>query len=185
MVENWYDLLKENQGTNTMSTIAYLTIESTEGGLLSTACNTPDSMGNGYQPGHEDEITVLGFSHNMAWENRSVHSPVQIVKKVDKSSPLISQACSDGSELKCKLTFYRNSPRGGVQEKFYEIDLIGALVRNVHIEMPNVAHFGESEMQEVVDISYRDIHWKHLAATTNGFSSWLDGLKSMKDAAGL
>lgn len=168
-----------------MSTIAYLTIESTEGGLLSTACNTPDSMGNGYQPGHEDEITVLGFSHNMAWENRSVHSPVQIVKKVDKSSPLISQACSDGSELKCKLTFYRNSPRGGVQEKFYEIDLIGALIRNVHIEMPNVAHFGESEMQEVVDISYRDIHWKHLAATTNGFSSWLDGLKSMKDAAGL
>ncbi|MCK6263790.1 type VI secretion system tube protein Hcp [Vibrio sp. ZSDE26] len=165
-----------------MTTIAYMTIESMNNGCLSTSCNTASSMGNGFQDNHENEITVLGFSHNLAWESRSIHSPVQIVKKIDKSSPLLAQSCADGEEMKCKISFYRNAPTGGFQEKFYEIELLGALIRNVHVEMPNIVHLGESEMQEIVDISYRDIQWKHLAATTNGYSSWLNGLDGLKDS---
>ncbi|MGF1748156.1 type VI secretion system tube protein TssD [Vibrio cionasavignyae] len=161
-----------------MSTIAYLTIDSLTGGNLSTGCNTAESMGNGFQSTHENEITILGFSHNLAYDNRSIHSPVQVIKKIDKASPLLAQACADGSELNCTLTFYRHSPTGGTQEKFYEIILVGALIRNIQVEMPNVIHLGEAEMQEIVDIAYRDIHWKHLAATTNGYSSWLGALGS-------
>ena len=155
-----------------MATIAYLTIESTNKGSLSSGCNTPASMGNGFQKFHEDEITVLSYSHNVAWDNRSIHSPVQIIKKIDKSSPLLAQACSDGDSLKCTLTFYRHSPSGGSQEAFYEIILNGALIRNVRSDMPNVANSGDAEMQEVISISYRDIQWKHITATTNAFSSW-------------
>ena len=41
-----------------MATIAYLTIESTNKGSLSSGCNTPASMGNGFQKFHKDGITV-------------------------------------------------------------------------------------------------------------------------------
>ncbi|MCG9609983.1 type VI secretion system tube protein Hcp [Vibrio harveyi] len=73
-------------------------------GCLSTGCNTFYSMGNSYQLGHEDEITALSFSHSIAHDSRSIHAPIQIVKKIDRSSPVLAQACSDGEELKCRLT---------------------------------------------------------------------------------
>ena len=45
-----------------MTTIAYmLTIESIEGGLLSMACNTPDSMGNGYQSAMKTRLQFWVF----------------------------------------------------------------------------------------------------------------------------
>ncbi|NRF26856.1 Hcp family type VI secretion system effector [Vibrio coralliilyticus] len=155
-----------------MSTNAFLTIESMSNGCLSTACNTLDSMGNSYQLGHEDEITVLSFSHSVAHDNRSIHHPIQIVKKVDKASPILAQACSDGEELTCKLTFYRPNPKGG-RELFYEINLTGALIRSVSTHMPHVIDFNDNEMSETLLIAYRDISWRHVGANTGAFASWL------------
>ncbi|NAW59499.1 MULTISPECIES: Hcp family type VI secretion system effector [unclassified Vibrio] len=155
-----------------MSTIAYLSIESTTTGCLSTGCNTLLSMGNNFQLGHEDEITVLSFSHSIAHDNRSIHMPIQIVKRIDKASPILAQACSDGEELKCRLTFYRPTPKGG-NELFYEINLTGALIRSLSTHMPHVIDFNENEMQETVTIAYRDINWRHVGANTGAFASWL------------
>ncbi|GLT18890.1 type VI secretion system protein [Vibrio zhanjiangensis] len=155
-----------------MSAIAYLSIESISSGCLSTGCNTPESMGNSYQLWHKDEITVLSFSHSVAYDNRSIHNPIQIVKKVDKASPVLAQACSDGEELKCHLTFYRPNPKGG-SELFYEINLTGALIRSVSTHMPHVIDFNENEMTETVIIAYRDINWRHVGANTAAFASWL------------
>ena len=156
-----------------MTTIAYLSIDSFNKGCLTSGCNTAESMGNGFQSEHEDQITVLAFNHGVAWENKSVHSPIQITKKIDKSSPILAQACSDGDELSCTLTFYRHAPKGGIQEPFYEISLTGALIKSVRVDMPHVANASGSEMEEIISISYRDIQWKHLSATTNAYSSWL------------
>jgi type VI secretion system Hcp family effector len=136
-------------------------------------------MGNSYQLGHEDEITVLSFSHSIAHDSRSVHSPIQIVKKIDKSSPVLAQACSDGEELKCRLSFYRPNEKGG-DELFYEVILSGALIRSVSTHMPHVVDFNESEMTEAVSISYRDIHWRHVGANTSAFASWLQPLSDLK-----
>ncbi|MDD9195849.1 Hcp family type VI secretion system effector [Aliivibrio sp. S3MY1] len=155
-----------------MAVSAYLSIESINNGKLSSGCNTCLSMGNSYQSNHEDEITVLSFSHSVAYDNGSKHAPVQIVKKIDKSSPVLSQACSDGDELKCKLHFYRPNEKGGI-ELFYEIELTGALIRSLVTHMPHVIDFNGDDMQETLSISYRDIRWRHVAANTIAFSSWL------------
>jgi hypothetical protein len=164
-----------------MATAAFLKIIGTSQGDISNDCNTPQSMGNGCQTSHKDEITVLSYSHSISYENKSVHKPIQIVKKIDKSSPLLAQACTDAESLNCTLRFYRKSPDGACQEAFYEIVLTGAMIKNITMELPNVQYMGEMEMTEVVDIAYRDIQWKHLSATTNAYSSWanlLDDLTS-------
>ncbi|MGF1902064.1 type VI secretion system tube protein TssD [Aliivibrio sifiae] len=155
-----------------MAGTAYLTIDSINTGCISQGCNTRSSMGNSYQSFHENEITVLSFSHSVEYQNKSIHKPIQIVKKVDKSSPLLVQACSDGDELNCTITFYRPGSTSSL-EKFYEIIVTGAQIRSVSTHMPHVIDFNQDEMQEVLLISYRDIQWKHLTGNTNGYGSWL------------
>ncbi|MGF1806942.1 MULTISPECIES: Hcp family type VI secretion system effector [Aliivibrio] len=162
-----------------MTTAAYLTINGEQQGPLSFDCNTPLSMGNSCQTSHKDEITVLSFSHSISYVNKSVHRPIQVIKKIDKSSPLLAQACTNSETLQCTLKFYRKSPDGSHQENFYEIHLTGAMIKNIQTEMPNVQHLGELEMTEVLDISYRDITWKHISANTNGYSSWMKAIDEL------
>ena len=161
-----------------MSTIAYLSIQSKTKGCISIGCNTPSSMGNSFQRGHEDEITVLSFSHAVARDSQTIHNPIQIVKKIDKASPLIAQSCSDGDEISCKVMFYRPTSKGG-SELFYEVNLTGALVRSVSTHMPHVIDFNDNEMSETVLISYRDINWRHVGANTAAFASWLQPFSDM------
>ncbi|MBN3492909.1 MULTISPECIES: Hcp family type VI secretion system effector [Vibrio] len=163
-----------------MSTRAFLSIESVDNGCLSHACNTPLSMGNSYQSGHEDQITVLSFSHSIDYDNKAIHHPIQIVKKIDKASPILAQACSDGDELKCCLNFYRPSSKGG-SELFYEVKLTGALIRSLSTHMPHVIDFNDNEMNETMLISYRDISWRHIGANTGAFSSWLQAFSDVRD----
>lgn len=169
-----------NSRKTAMTTQAYLSIESVSKGSISMGCNTLNSMGNSFQTGHEDEITILSYSHAVGYDQRSIHRPIQIVKKVDKSSPILAQACSDGEELKCTLKFYRQNG-SGMNEFFYEVKLTGALIRSVSTHMPHLIDFNDAEMQETVEIAYRDIAWRHVGANTSAFTTWLQPLSEFKE----
>ncbi len=163
-----------------MATTAYLHIETQTKGCLTQGCNSEKSMGQAYQEGHEDEITVLSYSHHVAHEGRSIHIPITIVKRMDKSSPLLAQACTDATQLDCTLRFYRMNGSG--QEFFYEVKLTGALIKSVSPVMAHTIDFNEKDMQEMVTISYRDISWRHVGLNTAGYSSWLNSFeKTLED----
>ncbi len=72
-----------------MSHIIYLTLEGNQQGLISSGCSTFDSIGNRYQKGHEDQIQVLGLNHTITREENIAHHPIQLIKPIDKSSPLL------------------------------------------------------------------------------------------------
>ncbi|EHR5480191.1 type VI secretion system tube protein Hcp [Vibrio parahaemolyticus] len=163
-----------------MTTTAYLKIESLRQGLITQGCNTESSMGQAYQENHRDEITVLSYSHFIGYENQSIHTPITIIKRMDKCSPLLSQACVDGTPLTCTLKFYRLSSNGG-HEFFYEVILSNAIIKSVSPHMPHTIDFNEREMQEVVTIAYGDISWRHVSLNTAGYSSWIDALESLKN----
>lgn len=165
-----------------MTTTAYLHIETLSKGCLTQGCNSEKSMGQAYQEGHEDEITVLSYSHFLEYQNQSIHTPIAIIKRMDKCSPLLSQACVDGTKLQCVLKFYRLNGSGG-HEFFYEVILSDAVIRSVAPHMPHTIEFNERDMQEVVTIAYRDISWRHVSLNTAGYSSWVDALDSLKDKA--
>ncbi|MCL8061316.1 type VI secretion system tube protein Hcp, partial [Pseudomonas aeruginosa] len=59
---------------------------------------TEDSVGNTYQEGHEDQVMVQGFNHEVIIPRdpqsgqptgQRVHKPVVITKVFDKASPLL------------------------------------------------------------------------------------------------
>ncbi|TWD52812.1 Hcp family type VI secretion system effector [Pseudomonas sp. SJZ131] len=161
-----------------MASISYMSITGNRQGLISAGCSSVSSIGNKCQIGHEDEIMVLAYSHNMIAGNdggtsngRGQHMPIIITKNIDKASPLLATALHEQEEVDCTINLYRTSPAGG-QDKYYAIKLTGARIAHITLQVPHALHMNEAQPQEVVSIRYRDISWTHIQAGTSAYSTW-------------
>ena len=166
-----------------MPTPAYLTIEGSTQGAITSGAFTEDSVGNIYQEGHEDEILVQAFSHELMVPTdvqsgqptgQRMHKAMKITKVFDKSSPLLYVALATGERLTtCELKWYRTSTTG-TQEHYFTIALEDAIITEVNAKMPNcqdpaMSHF--THLEEVA-FTYRKIIWTHEVAGTSGEDDW-------------
>ncbi|WP_397450603.1 Hcp family type VI secretion system effector [Pseudomonas sp. NA-150] len=166
-----------------MPTPAYLTIEGKTQGLITENAFTKDSVGNIYQEGHENEILVQAFQHQIIIPRdpqsgqptgQRVHHPLMITKVFDRSSPLIFNALTQGEMLTtCTLKWYRTSAEGK-QEHYYTIKLTDAIIIEVNSRMPNCQDPQQSHFTHLEDVyfSYRAIQWDHVVASTSGSDDW-------------
>jgi type VI secretion system secreted protein Hcp len=99
-----------------MPTPAYMTIEGATQGLITKDTFTENSVGKIYQEGHENEILVQAFEHQVIrpYQPQSgqpagsrVHNPLMITKIFDRSSPLLYRALTLNEPLTCTLRWYR------------------------------------------------------------------------------
>jgi len=166
-----------------MPTPAYLTVEGTTQGAITSGAFTEASVGNIYQEGHEDEILIQAFEHKVTVPTdvqsgqptgQRCHEPLTITKVFDKSSPLLYTALATGERLtKCELKFFRTST-SGTQEHYFTIELEDAIITKIRPYMencqdPSKAHF--THLEEV-SFTYRKITWNHEAAGTSGSDDW-------------
>lgn len=162
-----------------MANMSYLRVESVQQGLISSGCNTQDSIGNKHQISHKDEISITAISHLLlqgeGHATKRAHTPISLTKPIDKASPLLAQAWARGELLDCTLTLYRTSAQG-INEPYYEISLKGARISSINLDIPNVQDDAGGEPQEIIAFSYRDIDWRHLSAGTMGCDRWEQGI---------
>jgi type VI secretion system Hcp family effector len=71
----------------------------------------------------------------------------------------------------CKIDFYRASA-GGIQEKFYTIEISEGLIVDLTLDMPHAILHNDVEPQEHLAILYRSITWTHHLGGTTGRASW-------------
>ena len=157
-----------------MAHTAYLTINGETQGLISSGCNTQDSMGNKCQLSHVDEITVLSTEYSMtksAGGAGSNNAPVVITKCIDKASPLIAAAFSRQEPMDCTIKFYRTNDRGG-NENYYTIDLKKALIVSCDFSQPHTVSSHKEDMHETISFTYKEIIWNHNIAGTMGYATW-------------
>lgn len=166
-----------------MPTPAYLTVEGTNQGQMTKGTFTQESVGNIYQEGHEDEILVQAFNHEVIIPRdpqsgqptgQRVHRPLVITKVFDKSSPLLYTALTSGERLtKCMIKFYRTSA-DGQQEPYFTIELEDAIIVDVRAYMPNCQDPASAHFTHLEDVSftYRKITWSHEVAGTSGSDDW-------------
>lgn len=152
-----------------MANKIYLRLQGNKQGLISRGCSSPESIGNKYQYGHEDQIFVYSFSHDIFREQNAVHHPVIISKPIDKSSPLLGVSISENEILTCELDFYRTAI-SGVQEKYYTVKLTNAGIVNVSSHYPNALTHNDVQPHESITLCYESITWRHCAAGTSGYS---------------
>ncbi len=166
-----------------MPTPAYMTIEGELQGLITSGTFTEESVGNIYQEGHEDQILVEAFNHNITLprdpqsgqpSGQRVHGPVQITKVFDKSSPLLYSALTSGERMsKCKIDWFRTSVTG-TQEHYFSIELEDAIIVDIRANMPNCQDPAQAHFTHLEEISftYRKITWTHEVSGTSGHDDW-------------
>ncbi len=156
-----------------MSYITYLSLTGKKQGLISAGCSTPVSIGNRYQVGHEDQIQILSLNHTITREQNSDHHPIQFIKPIDKSSPLLGVAISENELLEGVFTCYRTSPSGYL-ELFYEIKVFKCMLVELSATYPHSINDNNNMPYEKALLKYESIVWSHKMAGTSGYSFWED-----------
>ncbi|WP_025473682.1 Hcp family type VI secretion system effector, partial [Yersinia pestis] len=126
---------------------------------------------NRCQLGHEDQIYVYGFDHNIARAQNVAHQPIIITKPIDKSSPLLGMSISNNEKLQIVLYMYRINSSGSL-EVFYTIKLKDAYISNISQHCPNALTHNDIQPYEIISISYKSIDWEHNISGTSGYSIW-------------
>ncbi|CDH00288.1 putative haemolysin co-regulated protein (Hcp-like) [Xenorhabdus bovienii str. feltiae Moldova] len=152
-----------------MSHIIYLSLKGKKQGLISAGCSTPESIGNRYQAGREDEIQVLSIIHTVSRDQNAHHHPVSFTKPIDKSSPLLAMAIDGNELLEAVFLSYRTSSMGQL-EAFYEIKLTGATIVDFACHYPHSINSNDQIPYETVQLDYKSISCRHLIAGTSGYS---------------
>ncbi len=156
-----------------MANIIYMTVDGDKQGNISAKCSTPDSIGNKYQMGHEDEIFVYEMIGHLSREKNAVHHPLEIRKPIDKATPLINQALSTNEKLTVGFTCFRTAVSGGL-ELFFKVKLTGATVNDARFYFPNSLTHHDVQPYESVLIRYESITWEHVMSGTSSYSIWAD-----------
>lgn len=154
-----------------MSNIIYMKITGKKLGLISAQSSSQESIGNKMQNGHADQIYVYSLDHELTYNNNVMHHPISIIKPIDKSSPLLAQAISDGEILKCTIDFYRTSINGQL-EYYYSIILENAKISSISSHYPNSLTHNDQQPYEQVSFTYENIKWEHIICKTYAYSFW-------------
>ncbi len=154
-----------------MNNSIFMTVKGSTQGLISEGAFTPESVGNIYQNGHEDEIFINSYEYGASTPvnlssgqptGQRTHDSLNIIKLVDKSSPLLFEAHNKGETLThVELKAYRISYMGK-QEHFYTIALEDARIVNL-----NSSSSSGMEPTEIISFSYRKIELRHEIASTS------------------
>ncbi|WP_380180650.1 Hcp family type VI secretion system effector [Kalamiella sp. sgz302252] len=156
-----------------MSFNIYLSLTGKQQGLISAGCNTINSVGNKFQKGHTDEIQVISLNHRLSRAEHCNHHPIDFVKPVDKSSPLLGLAISENEMLTAIFEIYWLNPNG-LLEIFYKVKLTEASIVNIDAIYPHVIDSIETMPYEQVCLKYKSITWEHKIAGTSAYSIWDD-----------
>ncbi|MCP3869544.1 MAG: Hcp family type VI secretion system effector [Gammaproteobacteria bacterium] len=166
-----------------MPSVAYMSVQGTTQGNITAGANTMDSMGNRYQEGHEDEVTVQAFKHQIIIprdpqsgqpSGQRVHQPLVITKIFDKTSPLLYAALTSGERLsEVVIKWYRTS-MAGTQEHYYTHKLEDAMIVDMSGHSPNAQDPAMEHFSHMEDVSftYRQITWTHEIGGTEGSDDW-------------
>lgn len=171
-----------------MAIPAYMSITGVTQGPITAGASTADSVGNSvYQSGHEDEILVQGFRHEVALPrdpqsgqpaSKSVHYPLVITKVLDRSSPLLQTALSSGEQLsEVVIRWYRISKEGQPQH-YYTTTLKDAAIVKIKDYMHSCLEPANAHLPHLEDIhfSYRKITWTHEISPSSGIYDWRDAV---------
>lgn len=131
-----------------------------EGGSTNSALDVEgwiEAMNFGYQ------VNSGTQSFKARPTGRRNYDPIQIVKEVDKSTPLLWKALTENEEIEALFKFFRPSA-DGVPENYYTIEIEGGRVVSISMVSPDAE--SEPETEEVL-INFNKIRQTYNSADGN------------------
>ncbi|MEX0423207.1 Hcp family type VI secretion system effector [Providencia rettgeri] len=152
-----------------MSNIIYLKLTGEKQGLISKGCGTEDSIGNKFQINHTDEIFITQYSESTSRSQNMTHHPINLIKMIDKATPLLLVANANNEKLNLEISFYKTSKNGSL-EKYLVVKINEAYIINRNVRVPHSINSNSIQPEESLSIKYRDITYSHITAGTSGYS---------------
>jgi type VI secretion system secreted protein Hcp len=166
-----------------MPTPCYISITGQTQGNITAGAFTADSVGNIYVQGHEDEMLVQEFLHNVTVptdpqsgqpSGQRAHKPFIFTVALNKAVPLLYNALASGEMLpKVELHWWRTSVEGK-QEHYFTTRLTDSTIVDMKLHMPHCQDPAQREFTQLlaVSLAYRKVEWEHIKSGTSGADDW-------------
>mgnify|MGYP003592668926 FL=1 len=134
--------------------------------------------------GREKTIECLVFRDNVrtarelgsrAAVGRRVHEPIEILKRIDSSSPLLAKALCKNEKIEGQFKFFRPSPKGdGKTEQFFTVEIKDGRIDAIERHSPNAIDPAASKAPplETVRFVYHTIRWVYEPSGAEFQDSW-------------
>jgi type VI secretion system secreted protein Hcp len=137
--------------------------------------------------GRQDSIECIAYEQgvqtareaatNMVTGRRQF-TPLKIVKRIDKATPLIMKALTTNAKIDATFKFFRPNPSGdGTTEQFYTVVLKEGNISSVRQHVPSTitpASAAEPPMEEVAFV-FKTIRWTYTNGGVEHEDSWAGG----------
>ena len=109
-----------------------------------------------------DRVRTARESGSRAAVGRRVHEPIEVLKRIDASSPLLAKALCRNEKIEGAFHFYRPSPTGdGTTEHFFTVEITDGRVDSIERHSPNAIDPAASiaPALETIRFVYHTIRW--------------------------
>jgi type VI secretion system secreted protein Hcp len=142
--------------------------------------NGADIQGESTQTslGRENSIEVLSYEQNVATSReassgmatgRRTYEPLRVLKRIDKSTPLIAKALVN-AKIDAIFKFFRPNPAGdGTTEQFYTVEIHDGRVAHQKQHLPD--HDAEHPMEELSFV-FHTIKWRYEVGGVEHEDTW-------------
>lgn len=153
---------------------------------MPTPCNlkVAEYPGSSEKEGREDTSDVFEIEHHMHQpvepttgqaSGVRIHSPLRVVKIIDKASPGFHKALCTGQNLsKVELSFYRIDPKTRSEVEYYRITIKQARIVDIQPYMPmSFVPTNESyRHMEQISFVYEEVEWNWLPDSVIENDKW-------------
>lgn len=166
-----------------MPTPAYISIHGQNQGHITKGAFTPDSVGNAYVEGHEDEIMAQAIDHQITMPTdpqsgqpagQRVHKPLIFTSVLSKASPMLYQALVTGEMLPTVEVKWFRTSNDGKREHFFTTKLEDATVVEIDTVLPHAQDTDNANYTQLIktSLAYRKVSWSHVVAGTEASDDW-------------
>ena len=134
--------------------------------------------------GRDKTIECLVFRDNVrtarelgrrAAVGRRVDEPIEVIKRIDSSSPLLAKALCKNEKIEGTFKFFRPSPKGdGTTEQFFSVEIKDGRIDAIERHSPNAIDPAASKAPplETVRFVYHTIRWVYEPSGAEYVDSW-------------
>jgi type VI secretion system secreted protein Hcp len=151
--------------------------------------NAQDIQGEPTQTslGRENSIECLSFVDNVRTARekgsgmatgRRTYEPVEITKRIDKSSPLLAKALCNNEVIEGVFKFFRPNPTGdGTTEQFFTVTIAEGRVAGIKRVSPNTIDPASAvePPTELVSFVFHTITWEYTNGGITHTDNWREG----------
>ncbi len=154
---------------------AYLFLKADDNDVHGDCSSSDDRADSIVCIGFEDGVRTPRDQKSGRVTGRRIYEPLKIIKRVDKSTPLLAKALSLNEKIEAEFRFYRPAATTGTgEEHFFTIKLDEGRIASIKRFIPNLFEEGEdgTPMTETVTFVFHDITWTYELTGASHTDHW-------------